>query len=193
MIKGGLTCPEKPVSRCRKAWKNGKAESFLPEKINVRAIMTKSDMTDKCIVKIVNHSSNPLPAFQSAGASGMDICADLKEPLILEPHRVYAVSTGIFMEIPEGYEAQVRARSGLALKHGITLVNGIGTIDSDYRGEIKVILMNLLDEPFTIHPGDRIAQMVIARYCHPEFVQVDHVDDLEETQRGEGGFGHSGL
>ena len=149
-------------------------------------------MTDKCVVKILNTSKNPLPAFQSAGASGVDLYADIETPLVLEPHRVYGVPTGIYLELPVGFEAQVRARSGLALKHGITLVNGIGTIDSDYRGEIRVILMNLLEETYTIHPGDRIAQMVFVRYSQPEFVIVNAPEALTPTDRGQGGFGHSG-
>lgn len=150
-------------------------------------------MNNSCKVKICNLSRNPLPAFQSEGASGVDLYANLEEDLVLEPHCVYAVPTGIHIELQTGFEAQIRARSGLALKHGITLVNGIGTIDSDYRGEIKVIMMNLMDEAFTIHPGDRIAQMVIVRYEVPEFVEVDAVESLTKTQRGTGGFGHSGL
>ncbi|MDD4691953.1 MAG: dUTP diphosphatase [Eubacterium aggregans] len=148
---------------------------------------------ETCVVKIYNGSKNPLPRVQSQGAAGVDLHADLAAPLVLEPHKVYAVPTGIRIELPLGYEAQVRARSGLALKHGITLVNGIGTIDSDYRGEIAVIVMNLLDTPFTITPGDRIAQMVVTRVSLPEFVVVESPEALEATQRGDGGFGHSGV
>ena len=149
-------------------------------------------MTDNCIVKIYNASANPLPAFQSAGAAGVDLYADLEKPVELKPHQVYAIPTGLYIELPIGYEAQIRARSGLALKHGITLVNGIGTIDSDYRGEIKIIMMNLIDEPFVIRPGDRVAQMVIAKTILPEFVQVESLETLNTTERGAGGFGHSG-
>ncbi len=143
-------------------------------------------------VRVFNSSPYPLPAYQSVGASGVDLRAAIDEDLVLEPHRVYGVPTGIRLELPEGYEAQIRARSGLALKHGITLVNGIGTIDSDYRGEIAVIMMNLLDEAFTIKPGDRIAQMVFMEYQTAAFVEVKSEDDLSKTDRAEGGFGHSG-
>lgn len=147
----------------------------------------------KCLIKIYNASNNPIPKYQTVGSSGMDLYADLKADLVLEPHKVYSVPTGIYLELPKGYEAQIRARSGLALKNGITLVNGIGTIDSDYRGEIKIIMMNLIDEPFTIHHGDRIAQMVIAEYVQPELVEVECCSDLEKTFRNVGGFGHSGV
>lgn len=147
---------------------------------------------DKVQVKIYNASPHALPAYQSAGAAGADLRADLSEPLVLKPRRVYAVPTGISLELPVGVEAQVRARSGLALKHGITLVNGVGTIDSDYRGEVKVILMNLLDEAYTIEPGERIAQLVFARYLQGEFIQVETAAALSETKRDAGGFGHSG-
>ncbi|MEG0495860.1 MAG: dUTP diphosphatase [Eubacterium sp.] len=143
-------------------------------------------------LKIVNDSPYPLPAYQSAGAAGVDLYANIESPLTLEAHRVYAVPTGIYIELPLGYEAQIRARSGLALKHGITLVNGIGTIDSDYRGEIQVILMNLKVEPYTITPGDRIAQMVINAYVTVDFEVVSNVEILTETKRSDGGFGHSG-
>ena len=148
---------------------------------------------DTCSIKIYNESNNPLPEIQSSGAAGVDLHANLEKPLVLEPHKVYAVPTGIRIELPEGYEAQIRARSGLALKHGITLVNGIGTIDSDYRGEIAVIMMNLLDNPFTIMPKDRIAQMIIAKVTMPKFIEVETIEQLEETKRGDGGFGHSGM
>lgn len=145
-----------------------------------------------CRVKIHNASAWPLPAYQSAGAAGADLYADLSEPLTVEPRKVYAVPTGISIELPEGYEAQIRARSGLALKHGISLVNGIGTVDCDYRGEISVILTNVTDVPYTIEPGERIAQMVIARYVRADFEPVDSAADLSGTDRGSGGFGHSG-
>jgi dUTP pyrophosphatase len=146
-----------------------------------------------CTIRIANVSGNPLPHLQSQGAAGVDLYADLPEPMVIEPRKVYAVPTGISIELPAGYEAQIRARSGLALKQGITLVNGIGTIDSDYRGEIKVILTKLTDGPYTIAPGDRIAQMVIAQYCAAEFIEVDSPEDLSDTQRAAGGFGHSGV
>lgn len=143
-------------------------------------------------IKIYNASDNPLPRYESKSAAGMDIRAFLDAPMVLKPHRVYRVPTGLYIEIPQGYEAQIRARSGLAYKHGITLVNGIGTIDADYRGEIGIIVMNLLEEDFTIHPGERIAQMVIAEVPEVHMTEVKSVDALDSTERGEGGFGHTG-
>jgi dUTP pyrophosphatase len=140
-------------------------------------------------VKIVNKSTNPLPEYSTPLSAGMDLRAFLKEPLVIEPMQRALIPTGLFIELPEEYEAQVRPRSGLAIKHGITVLNSPGTIDADYRGEIKVILINLSNEPFTINNGDRIAQMVIAAHETAEFVQVE---ELSETQRGSGGFGHTG-
>ncbi|MBL7575098.1 dUTP pyrophosphatase [Peptoniphilus asaccharolyticus DSM 20463] len=141
-------------------------------------------------IKIINKSNNPTPAYETTGSAGMDIRANLDEQFILKPMSRAAIPTGLYMEIPEGYEAQVRARSGLAFKYGISLTNGIGTIDSDYRGELKVLLINLGDEDFVINNGDRIAQLVIAKYEKVEFVVVE---DLSETDRNTGGFGHTGL
>ncbi len=140
-------------------------------------------------VKIKNISGNPLPKYQTEGSAGMDICAFIEESIVLKPSDRIAVPTGLFLEIPDGYEAQIRPRSGLALKHGIGLPNSPATIDSDYRGELKVIIMNYSNEDFVIHSGDRIAQMVVARYEKVEWVSVS---TLSETQRGEGGFGHTG-
>ncbi len=140
-------------------------------------------------VKIKNISGNPLPIYQTEGSAGMDICAFIEESIVLKPNDRIAVPTGLFLEIPDGYEAQIRPRSGLALKHGIGLPNSPATIDSDYRGELKVIIMNYSTEDFIIHLGDRIAQMVFARY---EKVEWESVATLSETQRGEGGFGHTG-
>ncbi len=131
-----------------------------------------------------------LPAYETEGSAGMDLRADLEQAVCLQPGERVLIPTGLSIELPPGYEAQVRARSGLAIKHGIGLVNGIGTIDSDYRGEIKVALINWGQEPVTIQSGDRIAQMVIARY---ERITWKPVDELEETGRGAGGFGHTGL
>ncbi|NYB73610.1 dUTP diphosphatase [Sedimentibacter hydroxybenzoicus DSM 7310] len=140
-------------------------------------------------VKIVKNNPFNLPAFETKGSAGVDLQAYVQEPVTLKPMERMLVPTGIFIEIPEGYEAQVRARSGLAIKHGISLVNGIGTIDSDYRGEIKVILINLGDKDFTINNGDRIAQMVFIKHERPEF---ELVEELGDTVRGAGGFGHTG-
>jgi dUTP pyrophosphatase len=141
-------------------------------------------------VKVVNKGSLPLPEYKTKGASGIDLMANLEDTVVLEPMERFMVPTGLFVEIPEGYEAQIRGRSGLAAKNGITLANGVGTIDSDYRGEIKVILINLGKESFEIKHGDRIAQMILARY---EKIEFSLVDTLEDTHRGSGGFGHTGL
>lgn len=134
--------------------------------------------------------SGMIPAYETEGSAGMDLRADLEESISLEPGGRALISTGLFIELPQGYEAQIRARSGLAIKQGIGLVNGVGTIDSDYRGEIKVALINWGQEPVVIQDGDRIAQMVIARY---ERITWKQVDELGDTKRGAGGFGHTGL
>lgn len=140
-------------------------------------------------LKIKSLSGN-YPSYATEGASGMDLCAHLNEPITIKPMQRMLVRTGLFMEIPEGFEGQVRARSGLAIKKGIGLVNSIGTIDSDYRGEIMVPLINFGSEDFIINDGDRIAQMVIVRY---EKVDIVGIKELSETERGEGGFGHTGV
>lgn len=142
------------------------------------------------ILKIINKSCNPLPRYESAQAAGMDIRCHLAEPVTLQPLERKLLPTGLYIELPIGYEAQIRPRSGLALKRGLTVLNTPGTIDADYRGEIGVILINLSNEPQTIEPGERICQMVIAKHEQPELVQVQV---LSETQRGAGGFGHSGV
>lgn len=143
----------------------------------------------KIDVKIVNASSNPLPAYATDGSSGMDIRANLAEAIMLQPLQRSLVPTGLFIELPQGYEAQVRPRSGLAINHGITCLNSPGTIDSDYRGEVKVVLINLSNEAQQIKHGDRIAQMVV---CKAEQAHLQLVQGLNETMRGEGGFGHTG-
>ena len=140
-------------------------------------------------IKIINLSSNPLPAYATKGSSGMDINANLSEAISIAPQERALIPTGIFLEIPEGYEAQIRTRSGMALKHGIACLNSPGTIDADYRGEIKVILINLSADIQTIHPGDRIAQMIFAKV---ETVQWIESETINETSRGDGGFGHTG-
>lgn len=142
------------------------------------------------ICKIVNKSTNATPAYATAQSAGMDLRANLAEPVILKPLERAMIPTGLFIELPVGYEAQVRPRSGLAAKHGITVLNTPGTIDADYRGEIKVILINLSNDAFEIQHGERIAQMVIAKH---ETVQWEEVDNLSETERGAGGFGSSGV
>lgn len=140
-------------------------------------------------VKIVNHSPYPLPAYATELSAGMDLRANLQEPLVLRTLERAMVPTGLHIELPAGFEAQIRPRSGLAAKHGISIVNAPGTIDADYRGEIKVVLVNLSNEPFTVNPGERIAQMVVARH---ETVQWEPVEALEESGRGSGGFGSTG-
>ena len=140
-------------------------------------------------VRIITKSGQ-LPAYETDGSAGMDLRAYLEEPVTLAPMGRALIPTGLHLAVPQGYEAQVRARSGLAVKHGIGLVNGIGTIDSDYRGEVKVALINWGSEPFTIENGDRIAQLVIAAY---ERVNWEETDSLDETERGIGGFGHTGV
>jgi dUTP pyrophosphatase len=134
--------------------------------------------------------SGQLPQYETAGSAGMDIRAYIEEPVTIAPGKRALIPTGLFMEIPEGYEVQIRARSGLAVKHGIGLTNGIGTIDSDYRGEIKVSLINWGEEDFTVNNGDRIAQIVVAKYERAQLVQAE---ELSETERGSGGFGHTGI
>ena len=141
-------------------------------------------------VKIVNKSNHRLPEYATPSSAGMDLKANTTEPIVLGPLERQMVPTGIYIGLPEGYEAQVRPRIGLAAKYGVTVANAPGTVDADYRGEIKVILINLSNEKFVVNPGDRIAQLVIAKY---ERVEWDEVATLDETERGEGGFGHTGI
>ncbi|WP_153665089.1 dUTP diphosphatase [Chitinophaga sp. SYP-B3965] len=143
----------------------------------------------KIQVKIINRSENPLPTYATADAAGMDLRANLEAPLTMQPLERTLVPTGLFMELPSGYEAQIRPRSGLAIKQGLTLLNTPGTIDADYRGEIKIIMINLSNEPQTIQHGDRIAQMVIAPFLQ---ATLEEVKELTDTERGTGGFGHTG-
>lgn len=141
-------------------------------------------------VKVVNKSANELPAYSTEFSAGMDLRASLSEPVELKPLQRALIPTGIYIELPEGYECQIRPRSGLALKHGITVLNTPGTIDADYRGEIGVILVNLSDKPFVVNDGERICQMVVARHEH---VAWKAVESLDESERGAGGFGHTGV
>lgn len=143
----------------------------------------------KPIIKIINRSNNPMPDYQTEHSAGVDLYAFLEDALPLAPLDRVLVPTGIFIALPEGYEAQIRPRSGLALKHGITVLNSPGTIDADYRGEIKVILVNLSNTGYTIQPGERICQMVVNKYEKAALIEVT---DLDETKRGAGGFGHTG-
>ena len=141
-------------------------------------------------IKIVNRGSQQLPAYATPESAGMDLRANVAEPVVLRPLERRIIPTGLYMALPPGYEAQVRPRSGLAFKHGITVLNSPGTIDSDYRGELGVLLVNLSNEDFTIQAGERIAQMVIARHEQGEFVEVEELDD---TERGAGGYGQTGV
>lgn len=141
-------------------------------------------------INIINHSDNPLPAYQTAQSAGMDLHAWLKEPVTIAPGERRMIGTGLHIALPAGYEAQVRPRSGLAFKNGITVVNSPGTIDADYRGEIGIVLINHGNDAFTINSGDRIAQMVIAQYSQALW---EPVKELDSTARGEGGYGHSGM
>jgi dUTP pyrophosphatase len=140
-------------------------------------------------VRIINTSANDLPAYQTESSAGMDLRANLTHSITLQPMQRALVPTGLFIELPQGFEAQIRPRSGLALKHGITVLNSPGTIDADYRGEVQIILINLSDTPFTIENGDRIAQMVVAAYVNVNWLPVEQ---LSETSRGTGGYGSTG-
>ena len=141
-------------------------------------------------VRIINKSHHPLPQYETNQSAGMDLMANLAQPVTLEPLQRCLVPTGLFIQLPKGYEAQVRPRSGLAIKKGVTVLNSPGTIDADYRGEICVILVNLSDQPFVINDGERVAQMVVAKH---ETVEWLPVESLEDTERGAGGFGHTGV
>lgn len=141
-------------------------------------------------IKIINKSAHPLPAYETFASAGMDLRANLADQVLLKPMERQLIPTGLFIELPLGFEAQIRPRSGLALKHGITVLNSPGTIDADYRGEIKILLINLSDTTFEINNGERIAQMIVSKH---EQVKWEAVETLSETQRGAGGYGHTGL
>lgn len=141
-------------------------------------------------IKVINKGHHPLPAYATEQSAGMDLRANIDETITLHPMERRLIGTGLYIALPAGYEAQVRPRSGLALKHGVTVLNTPGTVDADYRGEIMVLLVNLSNDDFTINDGERIAQMVIARH---ETAQFDVVDTLDDTQRGAGGYGHTGV
>jgi dUTP pyrophosphatase len=145
---------------------------------------------NKLDIKVVNRGHQPLPAYATAQSAGMDLRANLDESIVLHPLEHRLIPTGLFISLPEGYEAQVRPRSGLAFKHGITVLNAPGTVDADYRGEIGVLLVNLSNTDFVVNDGERIAQMVIARHEQGNFIEVDQLD---ETERGTGGYGHTGV
>ena len=141
-------------------------------------------------IQIVNRSRHPLPTYATAQSAGLDLRANIGEPIVLMPMERRLIPTGLYMALPPGYEAQVRPRSGLALKHGITVLNSPGTIDADYRGEVGVLLINLSQQPFTINDGERVAQMVVARHEQAELIATEVLD---ETERGAGGYGHTGV
>lgn len=141
-------------------------------------------------IEVVNRGHQPLPTYATEQSAGMDLRANLTEPIVLSPMERKLIPTGLHIALPDGYEAQVRPRSGLALKHGITVLNAPGTIDADYRGEIGVVLINLSQEPFTVNDGERIAQLVIARYEKVDFIEAELLND---TERGQGGYGHTGV
>ena len=145
---------------------------------------------NKLDIKVVNRGHQPLPVYATVQSAGMDLRANLDESIVLHPLEHRLIPTGLFISLPEGYEAQVRPRSGLAFKHGITVLNAPGTIDADYRGEIGVLLVNLSNTDFVVNDGERIAQMVIARHEQGNFIEVDQLD---ETERGTGGYGHTGV
>jgi dUTP pyrophosphatase len=140
-------------------------------------------------VKVINQSKHPLPGYETIHSAGLDLRANIDKPVVLNPLERSLIPTGLFIELPAGYEAQIRPRSGLAIKHGISLVNTPGTIDSDYRGEIKVIVINLSNEAFAINDGERICQMIVAKH---ERIEWETTEELNETVRGTGGFGHTG-
>jgi dUTP pyrophosphatase len=141
-------------------------------------------------IKVINKGHQPLPAYVTAQSAGMDLRANIDQPVVLHPMERKLIGTGLYIALPEGYEAQVRPRSGLALKHGLTVLNTPGTIDADYRGEIKVLLVNLSADDFVVNDGERIAQMVVARHEKAGFIEVEALD---ETERGDGGYGHTGV
>ena len=142
------------------------------------------------LVKVINKGHQPLPAYATEMSAGMDLRANLEEPVTLQPMERKLIPTGLYIALPVGHEAQIRPRSGLALKHGVTVLNAPGTVDADYRGEVKVLLVNLSDVPFVVNDGERIAQMIVAKYEQVEFVEVEQLD---ETERGAGGYGHTGV
>ncbi len=146
----------------------------------------------KTQVKIINKSSSPLPFYQTEGSAGMDLYADIEASIELDSLERQLISTGIFIELPLGFEAQVRPRSGLAFKHGISIVNSPGTIDADYRGEIKVLLVNLSKEKFVVQKGERIAQLIVAKHERINWQEVQTIEELSETKRGNGGYGSTG-
>ena len=166
--------------------KRGKDDAFAASRLGVPFSTLYIDMK----IKIVNRSRHALPQYATPLSAGLDLRANLDEPVVLQPMERRLIPTGLYIALPEGYEAQIRPRSGLAIRHGISLVNSPGTIDADYRGEIGIILINLSAEPFTVNDGERICQMVVARHASVEWQPSDN---LAESNRGDGGFGHTGI
>ena len=152
--------------------------------------MNNNGQTLPIVIKVINKSNNPLPEYATPQSAGMDLRANIDKPILIKPLDRKLIPTGLHIALPEGYEAQIRPRSGLAIKHGITCLNTPGTIDSDYRGDVGVILVNLSHEDFVVQPNDRIAQMIINKFEKATLVQVE---ELDETERAEGGFGHTGV
>lgn len=165
------------------------ADKLTNEEINDITDYLISIKKDNVKIKVVNKGSQPLPKYETKNSAGMDLRANITDGIVIRPLDRALIPTGLYIALPEGYEAQIRPRSGLALKKGITCLNTPGTIDADYRGEIGVILANISNEDFVVNPGDRIAQMVINKVEHAE---LELVEELDETERGEGGFGHTG-
>ncbi len=163
--------------------------TFAPQ-MGIRPSVNGKNKSVTMKIQVVNRSHHPLPQYATAQSAGMDLRAYLSEPVTLQPMQRALVPTGLYIALPEGYEAQVRPRSGLALKRGITVLNAPGTIDADYRGEVGVVLINLSNEPFVVNDGERIAQLVIARHETADLVEVE---TLDETERGAGGYGHTGV
>lgn len=166
---------------------------FLAAKIHVcgqKSLFLQIIIKNMVTIKVINKGHQPLPEYATAQSAGMDLRANMEEPITLHPLERRLIPTGLHIALPAGYEAQVRPRSGLALKKGITVLNSPGTIDADYRGEVMVLLVNFSNEDFTVNDGERIAQMVIARHEQASFVRVE---ELDETERGEGGYGHTGI
>jgi len=166
-----------------------KMSDTSPRQAKPVSLFFQKQLLNSMNVKIINHSNNPLPAYKTVGSAGMDLHAHLETSVTLAPLERQLIPTGLHIELPQNYEAQIRPRSGLAAKHGISVVNSPGTIDSDYRGEIKVCLVNLSNDAFEVKPGERIAQMVVAQYTQ---VTLELVEELSDTVRGSGGFGHTG-
>ncbi len=170
--------------------KNGNNVDNIPNRQNKTRLKNEGKEMDKTTIRVINKSHHPLPAYATEQSAGLDLRANIDAPVVLHPMERTLVGTGLFIALPEGFEAQVRPRSGLALKHGLTVLNTPGTIDADYRGEIKVLLVNLSAEDFVINDGERIAQMIVARHEKADFIEVEALD---ETERGDGGYGHTGV